>query len=105
MSFHLKVPTAERGDRIFYSGVTVGVDKGRATDIAYLDTCKAFDMVLHHILVSILERYGFEGWIKNGLDGCRQRAVVNGSTSRWRLVTSGLKDMGVLVDKELDMSQ
>lgn len=33
------------------------VDEGRATDITYLDLCKAFG-----ILVSKLERREFDGW-------------------------------------------
>lgn len=72
----------------FCDGMIALMDKRRATDVMYLNLCRAFVMVPYCMLISKLGWFGFEGWtvwwMKNWLDGHSQKDVINSSMSRWR---------------------
>ncbi|CAM5091720.1 unnamed protein product [Eretmochelys imbricata] len=78
----------------FYNEITGSVDEGKAVDVLFLDFSKAFDMVSYSILGSKLTKYGLDEctirWIESWLDCWAQRVVINGSTSSWQPVSSGV---------------
>ena len=69
-------------------------------DIVYLDFQKAFYSVLHQRLLTKLKGYGIQAkllnWIENFLKNRKQRVQVDGSSSEWADVTSGIPQGSVL---------
>ena len=63
-------------------------------DVAFLDFSKAFDTVSHSILLYKLCGFGISGsllqWCENYLSNRQQRVVLDGASSSWSDVTSGV---------------
>ena len=80
--------------------VTKNLDEGKDMDIVFLDFAKAFDKVPHGGLIRKLEMHGIGGelrrWIENWLTDRRQRTCVDGCSSAWGEVTSGVPQGSVL---------
>ncbi|KAJ7410391.1 hypothetical protein BTVI_53542 [Pitangus sulphuratus] len=77
---------------VFYNGVTEVVDKGRATDIIYLDLCKAFD-----VLVSKLESHSdMDSGIKCTLRKFNNNTKLCGVVNTLEGRDAMQRDLGVL---------
>ncbi|CAM5112215.1 unnamed protein product [Natator depressus] len=84
----------------FFDRVTSLVDREEVVDAVYLDFSKAFDTVLHDLLINKLGKYNLDGatikWVHNWLENRSQRVVISGSQSCWKRITSGVPHGSVL---------
>ena len=82
--------------------IQTAFDENPTVDVrgVFLDLSKGFDKVWHDGIIFKLKAYGVEGkllsLLKNYLENREQRVVLNGQTSEWRKIMSGIPQGSVL---------
>ena len=80
--------------------VTDAINQKGNVDVIFLDFAKAFDKVLHRCMLAKLQAHGIDGqvmrWVASWLKGRKQRVCLDGHSSRWVDVLSGIPQGSVL---------
>ena len=80
--------------------LTESFDLDTQIDCIYLDFKKAFDSVSHELLIHKLKSYNISDsmitWLSSFLNNRKQSLRINGSTSSWTSVTSGVPQGSIL---------
>lgn len=83
-----------------FDNILTDLEEGKDVDVIYIDFSKAFDKVDHTILLKKLESFGISGrilkWIESFLKNRKQVVVVDGSTSEYADILSGVPQGSVL---------
>ena len=79
---------------------TESFDLDTQIDCIYVDFKKAFDSVSHELLIHKLKSYNISDsmitWLSSFLNNRKQSVRINGSTSSWTSVTSGVPQGSIL---------
>ncbi|KAJ7417142.1 hypothetical protein BTVI_33821 [Pitangus sulphuratus] len=78
----------------FYDKVIHLADLGKPLDVTFLDFSKAFNTLSHSVLLDKMSSIQLNNhviqWVRNWLTGGAQRVFLNGGTSDWHPVISGV---------------
>ena len=79
---------------LHYDSIIEAISSGCTVDVVYLDFCKAFDVVDHHILLRKMKKLGISGkiaiWIHNFITDRKQTVSVKRKLSSSQPVQSGV---------------
>ena len=83
-----------------YNSFCEAVDSGKEVRVVFCDISKAFDRVWHNGLLFKLKSIGISGkllnWFSNYLADSKQRVVINGNASEFKLVEAGVPQGSIL---------